>query len=152
MHVVVPVLTILEAESQKEYNPTIELTKVGRVLHITLKEPLDLKGDVRVILKNKPNVIMMKEKMFHFWFNTYFVKDQALFRPSPSPSPRQTLHEKNEFSSNGLDSTASLTKAEGLVLKSRWIGPLIERPERSRNSTSHLSPNVLSNSSRYTFQ
>ncbi|XP_059353110.1 phosphatidylinositol 3,4,5-trisphosphate 3-phosphatase and dual-specificity protein phosphatase PTEN-like isoform X2 [Daphnia carinata] len=148
----VPVLTIHEAESQQEYNPPIELTKVGRVLRITLKKPLSLKGDVRVILKNKPNVIMMKEKMFHFWFNTYFVKDQALFPPSPSPSPRRTLNEKNEFSSNGLDSTASLTKAEGLALKNRWIGSLIERPEGSGNcpSTNHLSPNMvlLSSSSR----
>ncbi|KAI9551637.1 phosphatase and tensin-like protein [Daphnia sinensis] len=146
----VPVLTIHEAESQQEFTPPIELTKVGRVLRITLKTPLSLKGDVRVILKNKPNVIMMKEKMFHFWFNTFFVKDQAL-PPSPSPSPRRTLNEKNDFPSNGLDSTVSMTKAEGLALKSRFIGSLIERPEHSGScQTNHLSPNMvlLSSSSR----
>lgn len=144
----VPVLTILEAESQQEYNPPFELTKVGRVLRITLKKPLSLKGDVRVILKNKPNVIMMKEKMFHFWFNTYFVKDQALF--PPSPSSRRTLNEKNDITSRGLDSTVSLTRTEGLALKNRWIGSLIEsRPERSSNGqVNHLSPNALSSSSR----
>ncbi|XP_046444862.1 phosphatidylinositol 3,4,5-trisphosphate 3-phosphatase and dual-specificity protein phosphatase PTEN-like isoform X2 [Daphnia pulex] len=146
----VPVLTIFEAESQQELNPPIELTKVGRVLRITLKTPLSLKGDVRVILKNKPNVIMLKEKMFHFWFNTYFVKDQTL-PPSPSPSSRRTLNEKNDLTSNGLDSTASMTKAEGLALKNRFIGSLIERPEHSGSyPTNHLSPNLvlLSSSSR----
>lgn len=147
---IVPVLTIFEAESQQECTPPIELTKVGRVLRITLKTPLSLKGDVRVILKNKANVIMMKEKMFHFWFNTYFVKDQTL-PPSPSPSSRRTLNEKNDFTSNGLDSTASMTKAEGLALKNRFIGSLIERPENSGSCpTNHLSPNLvlLSSSSR----
>lgn len=150
---IVPVLTIFEAESQQELNPPIELTKVGRVLRITLKTPLSLKGDVRVILKNKPNVIMLKEKMFHFWFNTYFVKDQT-HPPSPSPSSRRTLNEKNDLTSNGLDSTASMTKAEGLALKNRFIGSLIERPEHSGSyPTNHLSPNLvlLSSSSRCVF-
>ena len=91
---------------------------------------------------------MLKEKMFHFWFNTYFVKDQALF--PPSPSSRQTLNEKNDLSSNGLDSTMSLTKVEGLAMKNRWIGSFIERPDRSsKGPTNHLSPNALSSSSRY---
>lgn len=144
---IVPVLTVFQAESSMPFTPSVELHKSGRVLRIILKDPLVIQGDVRITLKNKPNVMMIKEKMFHFWFNTFFVNDPVRLPPSPIPPVRPCIDENAP--SNGLDSTASLTKAEGLAFKLRWQG-LFDRSERTANgSSNHLNPNVISTSSRY---
>lgn len=177
---VVPVLTIFEAESQVQFTPTVELSKVGRVLRLTLNPPLILKGDVRMTFKNKPNVMMMKEKMFHFWFNTFFVRDQVrLPPPAPSTPPFPLIDksgsgvvsidvdsERNSSDSTKTDgedknhggghgsstaSSVSLTKADGLALKSRW-GTTCDRTDRSGSCpSSHLTATTLWPGSRYEF-
>lgn len=131
------------------FSPSVDYHKSGRVLRIILKDPLAIKGDVRITLKNKPNVMMIKEKMFHFWFNTFFVNDPVRLPPSPIPPAHPQSIDVN-VPSNGLDSTASLTKAEGLAFKLRWQS-LFDRSDRTSNGTSnHLNPNAISTSSRYT--
>ena len=122
-----------------QFTPTVELVKAGRTLRITLNPPLIVKGDVRMTFKNKPNVMMLKEKMFHFWFNTFFVRDQVRL-PPPSPLPLKNIEKKNE-PVEVLDSTSSLTKADGLALKSKWGGALFDRPDRSGSCpANHLTP------------
>ena len=170
-------LTVFEAESQVEFTPTVELSRVGRVLCMTLNPPLILKGDVRITLKNKPNVMMLKEKMLHFWFNTFFVRDQVrLPPPSPSPlslPPSGTGKTISALDSNSSDSakdvttaggvgsetltagdnsssTASLTKADGLALKTRWVSGPSDRPDRSGSCpVNSLTANPLWPSSRH---
>jgi len=154
------VLTVFEAESQVQLTPTVELSKVGRVLRLTLNPPLILKGDVRITLKNKPNVMMIKEKMFHFWFNTFFVRDQVLL-PSPSTPPPLTIPFSINSSVPSTDadsktdgvsaeqnsntaSTISLTKADGLAFKSRWGASFSDRTDRSGSCPNNqLAPNTL---------
>lgn len=125
------------------------MVKTGRTLRITLNPPLIVKGDVRMTLKNKPNVMMMKEKMFHFWFNTFFVRDQVRL-PPPSPLPLKNDVDRKNEAIDVLESSSSLTKADGLALKSRWGASLFDRPvDRSGSCpANHLTPNSLWPTSR----
>ena len=83
----VPVMTIFEADSRAETPicPSVDLTKANGVLRLTLNKPLMISGDVRLTMKNKPNAMMLKEKMFHFWFNTFFVNERARCSLYPLP-------------------------------------------------------------------
>lgn len=127
-----PVLTVYAAQSQDRLTPTVELKKENGVLRITLKPPLILQGDVRVTLKNKPNVMLLKDKMFHFWFNTFFVKDHQM----ETGTNQTTSTTINEF-----DHSSSLTKAAGLALN--------QLNENKFNSLStNLNPNLLCPGSR----
>jgi len=124
---------VYAAQSQDRLTPTVELKKENGVLRITLKPPLILQGDVRVTLKNKPNVMLLKDKMFHFWFNTFFVKDHQM----ETGTNQTTSTTINEF-----DHSSSLTKAAGLALN--------QLNENKFNSLStNLNPNLLCPGSRY---
>lgn len=126
----VPVLTVYAAQSQVQVTPTFELTKENGVLRMTLTPPLTLQGDVRVTLKNKPNVMLLKEKMFHFWFNTHFVKDR-----------RVETRTKQTTTINELNNSSSLTKTAGLAFN--------RLSENNFNcSTTNLNPNLLCPGSR----
>lgn len=80
-------MTIFEADSRAETPicPSVDLTKANGVLRLTLNKPLMISGDVRLTMKNKPNAMMLKEKMFHFWFNTFFVNERARCSLYPLP-------------------------------------------------------------------
>ncbi|XP_037293206.1 phosphatidylinositol 3,4,5-trisphosphate 3-phosphatase and dual-specificity protein phosphatase PTEN isoform X1 [Manduca sexta] len=52
----------------------VSRTETGLRVHLTHCTPLY--GDVRVDVYNKPKLKMGKEKMFHFWFNTFFVASE----------------------------------------------------------------------------
>ncbi|CAG9788928.1 unnamed protein product, partial [Diatraea saccharalis] len=57
---------------------------------VSLAACTPLRGDVRVDVHHKPKM-MRKEKLFHFWFNTFFVAAGvgAVRIPSPPDSPNQ---------------------------------------------------------------
>lgn len=130
--ILVPVLTVFAAQSQVQVTPTFELTKENGVLRMTLNPPLILEGDIRVTLKNKPNVMLLKEKMFHFWFNTYFVKDHRIETRTKQTTPTTI----NEF-----ENSSSLTKAAGLAFN--------RLSENKFNClTTNLNPNLLCPGSR----
>ncbi|KAM3957935.1 LOW QUALITY PROTEIN: phosphatase and tensin-like protein [Aphomia sociella] len=46
---------------------------VGGCVRVWLPHCTPLHGDVRVDVFHKPKMMMRKEKLFHFWFNTFFV-------------------------------------------------------------------------------
>lgn len=59
---------VFTSDIKKTYNSDGNLV-------ITLDRCIALAGDVKVEFFTKN--IITKEKLFHFWFNTYFVSDEA---------------------------------------------------------------------------
>lgn len=69
------------ADPHSEHNVLVLKTPPGCVdvqrdensIRICLTQCTPLFGDIRVDVYNKPKMKMRKEKLFHFWFNTFFV-------------------------------------------------------------------------------
>lgn len=57
-----------------------ETKKEFQSLKITLDQCIPLTGDIKLEFFNKPKM-KRKEKLFHFWFNTFFVRDEINERP-----------------------------------------------------------------------
>ncbi|RVE48004.1 hypothetical protein evm_007316 [Chilo suppressalis] len=68
----------------------VECRRGANSARVVLGACTPLRGDVRVDLHHKPKM-MRKEKLFHFWFNTFFVAAGvgAVRIPPPSDSPNQ---------------------------------------------------------------
>lgn len=56
-------------------SPLYEVKKEVHILKISLDQCIPLNGDIKLEFFNKPKM-MRKEKLFHFWFNTFFVRDE----------------------------------------------------------------------------
>ncbi|XP_026733131.1 phosphatidylinositol 3,4,5-trisphosphate 3-phosphatase and dual-specificity protein phosphatase PTEN [Trichoplusia ni] len=69
-----PELTVSQAKPCfKTPSGCHEVRKEAGGVRVLLTHCTPLCGDVRVDVYNKPKMKMRKEKLFHFWFNTYFV-------------------------------------------------------------------------------
>lgn len=64
-----------------------EVRKESQSLKITLDpcRPCIISGDVKLDFFNKPKM-KRKEKLFHFWFNTFFVRDEIHEKPENGSS------------------------------------------------------------------
>ncbi|XP_037973002.1 phosphatidylinositol 3,4,5-trisphosphate 3-phosphatase and dual-specificity protein phosphatase PTEN isoform X2 [Plutella xylostella] len=62
-----------------------EVRKHDNVIRMPLNHCTPVSGDVRVEVYNKPMMRMRKEKLFHFWFNTFFVANQVGAVAVPPP-------------------------------------------------------------------
>lgn len=67
---------IWQSNTKLYASPVYEVKKDTQILKIVLDECIPLNGDVKVEFFNKPKM-MRKEKLFHFWFNTFFVRDEV---------------------------------------------------------------------------
>ncbi|XP_075980716.1 phosphatase and tensin-like protein isoform X2 [Anticarsia gemmatalis] len=68
-----PELTMSQAQPSFKMPPGYEVVKSAGAVRVYLTHCTPLHGDVRVEVFNKPKMKMRKEKLFHFWFNTFFV-------------------------------------------------------------------------------
>ncbi|XP_011304518.1 phosphatidylinositol 3,4,5-trisphosphate 3-phosphatase and dual-specificity protein phosphatase PTEN isoform X1 [Fopius arisanus] len=66
---------IWESEKRIFSSETIEVRKGMPSISISIDHNVPLTGDIRVDFFNKKPKMKRKEKMFHFWFNTFFVRD-----------------------------------------------------------------------------
>lgn len=55
----------------------VEVRKGAGAVSIRLDRCTPLAGDVKVELYNRPKMMMGKDKLFHFWFNTFFVASEV---------------------------------------------------------------------------
>lgn len=68
-----PELTVSQAKPSFKTPPGYEVHKDGSAIRVYLTQCTPLHGDVRVDVYHKHKMKMRKEKLFHFWFNTFFV-------------------------------------------------------------------------------
>ncbi|XP_014207037.1 phosphatidylinositol 3,4,5-trisphosphate 3-phosphatase and dual-specificity protein phosphatase PTEN isoform X2 [Copidosoma floridanum] len=67
---------IFEAKKKIFSSDTYEVRKGTSTLSIPLRQSVSIKGDIRVDFYTTPKV-KRKEKIFHFWFNTFFVSEHV---------------------------------------------------------------------------
>ncbi|XP_053611171.1 phosphatidylinositol 3,4,5-trisphosphate 3-phosphatase and dual-specificity protein phosphatase PTEN isoform X3 [Plodia interpunctella] len=63
-----------------------EVVSAGARVRVSLTHCTPLRGDVRVDVYCKPKMMMRKERLFHFWFNTFFVAAELGSQRIPAPS------------------------------------------------------------------
>lgn len=68
-----PELTVSQAHPPFKTAGGAEVCRGGGALRVCLSSCTPLVGDVRVDVYNKHKMKMRKQKLFHFWFNTFFV-------------------------------------------------------------------------------
>ncbi|XP_018909981.1 phosphatidylinositol 3,4,5-trisphosphate 3-phosphatase and dual-specificity protein phosphatase PTEN isoform X2 [Bemisia tabaci] len=66
---------ISNSNTRLHSSESIEVKKGSPFIHITMDQCIPLEGDVKVEFSHKPKM-MLKEKMFHFWFNTFFIRER----------------------------------------------------------------------------
>ncbi|XP_058795829.1 phosphatidylinositol 3,4,5-trisphosphate 3-phosphatase and dual-specificity protein phosphatase PTEN isoform X3 [Phymastichus coffea] len=66
---------ISEANNKIFSSETYEVRKGISSLSIPLQQNVQIKGDIRVDFYHVPKVKRKQEKLFHFWFNTFFVRE-----------------------------------------------------------------------------
>ncbi|XP_063244370.1 phosphatidylinositol 3,4,5-trisphosphate 3-phosphatase and dual-specificity protein phosphatase PTEN isoform X2 [Bacillus rossius redtenbacheri] len=87
---------VVSVASRKVVSVVHELKKGAPHCHICLRSLPEVTGDVKVEFFNRPKM-MRKEKLFHFWFNTFFVREEV-------PSP--------EVATNGNEDGGPITRLE----------------------------------------
>ncbi|XP_026322787.1 phosphatidylinositol 3,4,5-trisphosphate 3-phosphatase and dual-specificity protein phosphatase PTEN isoform X2 [Hyposmocoma kahamanoa] len=68
-----------------------EVKRHESTARLALDQCVLLAGDVRVDVFAKPKMMMRKEKLFHFWFNTFFVANCVGAVPVSSPDDSMNL-------------------------------------------------------------
>ncbi|XP_052755146.1 phosphatidylinositol 3,4,5-trisphosphate 3-phosphatase and dual-specificity protein phosphatase PTEN isoform X2 [Galleria mellonella] len=88
--------TVTQAKSQTKPPPGVAVWGGGGEVRVAVRlaHCTPLQGDVRVDVFHKPKMMMRKEKLFHFWFNTFFVAAQVgaqRIDPLPDSTNQETF-------------------------------------------------------------
>ncbi|XP_069700177.1 phosphatidylinositol 3,4,5-trisphosphate 3-phosphatase and dual-specificity protein phosphatase PTEN isoform X3 [Periplaneta americana] len=94
-------LVISESSTKVFSSPVYEVKKGSPSFHIRLDQYIPLQGDIKIEFFNKPKMMRREqvensssgysrlwkrkgsEKMFHFWFNTFFVREEVQVPEAP---------------------------------------------------------------------
>ncbi|XP_075222848.1 phosphatidylinositol 3,4,5-trisphosphate 3-phosphatase and dual-specificity protein phosphatase PTEN-like isoform X2 [Lycorma delicatula] len=67
---------VLEGQNKVHSSTLLEVKKGVPNLCIHLEQCIPVQGDVKLEFFTKPKM-MRKEKLFHFWFNTFFIREEV---------------------------------------------------------------------------
>ncbi|CAG4982191.1 unnamed protein product [Colias eurytheme] len=85
-------ITVAQAEpSFKTMLGAHEARRGGRAVRVSPQSCTPLCGDVRLDVYAKQKMMMRKERLFHLWFNTFFVTACVGSQPVPSPHDSPNL-------------------------------------------------------------
>ncbi|XP_045500142.1 phosphatidylinositol 3,4,5-trisphosphate 3-phosphatase and dual-specificity protein phosphatase PTEN isoform X1 [Colias croceus] len=85
-------ITVAQAEpSFKTMLGAHEARRGGRAVRVAPQSCTPLCGDVRLDVYAKQKMMMRKERLFHLWFNTFFVTACVGSQPVPSPHDSPNL-------------------------------------------------------------
>lgn len=87
---------VISDSKEKKYISSLYETRKGLTsLCLPLGQVLPLTGDIKIEFFMK-NAIRRKEKLFHFWFNTFFVRDEVKrLSENGNDTPDRTPPERN---------------------------------------------------------
>ncbi|XP_022238857.1 phosphatidylinositol 3,4,5-trisphosphate 3-phosphatase and dual-specificity protein phosphatase PTEN-like isoform X1 [Limulus polyphemus] len=96
-----PYFVVYQLNVKLYTSPVIEFRKGSKFLHFEIPQSILVCGDIKIDFYNKPKM-MKKEKMFSFWFNTFFVKslDEP---PSGVIQANGFIEQNNSTSSNNCN-------------------------------------------------
>ncbi|XP_065567548.1 phosphatidylinositol 3,4,5-trisphosphate 3-phosphatase and dual-specificity protein phosphatase PTEN-like [Artemia franciscana] len=119
-----PQVIVYENENRRHTTVPSEVRKGATGVKFIFTCPIVLSGDVKIVLKHKS---IVKETLFHFWFNTAFV-DTVLDAPLPSDS--------------------SIVVIDGSATRVPAFGTAHPADSRSNRGSSHqptMTPTILGN-------
>ncbi|XP_019700815.2 phosphatidylinositol 3,4,5-trisphosphate 3-phosphatase and dual-specificity protein phosphatase PTEN isoform X3 [Harpegnathos saltator] len=80
---------VISESNKRIFTEDYEVRKGTSSINISLESYVALTGDIRVDFFNRPKM-KRKEKMFHFWFNTFFVREYTTSDYDNGELPRST--------------------------------------------------------------
>ncbi|XP_054712300.1 phosphatidylinositol 3,4,5-trisphosphate 3-phosphatase and dual-specificity protein phosphatase PTEN-like [Uloborus diversus] len=71
-----PYFVVYQLKTKLFTSPTLEVKRNQKFLFFEILDPVPVCGDVKIEFRNRPK-FGKTEKMFQFWFNTFFVRPEA---------------------------------------------------------------------------
>ncbi|XP_034256934.1 phosphatidylinositol 3,4,5-trisphosphate 3-phosphatase and dual-specificity protein phosphatase PTEN isoform X2 [Thrips palmi] len=117
------IMFTISMRNNKLYQSQIyEVKKGAPSLTINLELCVYLNDDIKVEFFNKPKM-MRKEKLFHFWFNTFFVREEATLVPEPKENGNDVERPERTTRALSYDEEAQIGQCDASS-RTRSLAPL----------------------------